>query len=117
MAQQFSLGEPEFFSPRMIRNYCENGRKLLRPLYHELHVSAEEMEMVLKDVPSANPQMLGQDSKVRARFVAKHLRQSAQAVEVAAASLARTYQSFRKHYVPEATAKSRPRRQFRMDDQ
>lgn len=115
--QSFSLGDPEFFSPRAIREYCENGRKLIRPLYHELHVSAEELEMVLRDVQSANPQMFGQDSKVRARIVAKHLRQSAEAVEVASASLARTYQSFRKHYLAEANAKSRPRRQFDVTDQ
>jgi hypothetical protein len=117
MAEGFSLGDPEFFSPRMIREYCEKGRRMIRPLYHELHVSAEELEMVLRDVTSANPQLFGQDSKIRAKIVSGHLRRAADSVEVAAGSLARTYQSACKHYFAEIESHRKPRRKFDMTDQ
>ena len=112
------LPEPEFFSPRLIREFCDTARRTIRPIYHELHVSAEELEHVLRDLPSTNPHVFGQDSKVRARIVAGHMRRSADAIEVAAASLARTYMSFRKHYLAEIAAKPRAnRRQFDINDQ
>lgn len=117
MADQQRLGEPEFFSPRLIRQYCENARNFVRPLYHELHVSAEELELVLRELPSSNPHVFGQDSKVRARIVANHMRRAADGVEIAAASLVRTYMSFRKHFLPEINQPRRPRRRFDINDQ
>lgn len=118
MAENNMLGDPEFFSPRLIREYCNNARNVIRPMYHELHVSAEEMEMVLRDLPSSNPHMFGQDSKVRARLVASHLRRAADAVEIAAASMVRTYMSFRKHYMAELNPRpNRARRPFDPTDQ
>ncbi|WP_156994067.1 plasmid transfer protein TraA [Pseudonocardia acaciae] len=118
MAEQQRLGEPEFFSPRMIREYCERARNFVRPLFHELHVSAEELEMVLRELPSSNPHVFGQDSKVRARLVANHMRRAADGAEVTAASLVRTYLSFRKHYMPEIHQRGqRTRRKFDINDQ
>jgi hypothetical protein len=111
------LGEPEFFSPRMIREYCERARQLILPLYHELHVSAEELELVLRELPSSNPHAFGQDSKIRARLVANHMRRAADGVEVTAASMARTYMSFRKHYLTELSQPKRARRPFDVNDQ
>lgn len=105
------LGEAEFLSPRAIREYCNNGRRVIRPLYHELHVAAEELEMVLRDLPSSNPHAFGADSRFRARLVSGHLRRAAEAAEVCAASLVRTYSSFHKHFLAEV-----PRRQARPFD-
>ncbi|MEU7524653.1 hypothetical protein AB0A74_02845 [Saccharothrix sp. NPDC042600] len=113
MSGQLAFGDPEFFSTSQIRDYCNNGARLLRPLYNELHIAAEELEAVLRFVPSTNPQAGGLDSRVRAKFVAGHLHRSADAVEVAVASLRRTYMSFHKHFVNDQPPK--PKRQFTFD--
>lgn len=115
---RLTLGEPEFFSTSQIRDYCNNARLLLRPLYHELHVSAEELEAALKHVCSVNPHAFGLDSTVRAKLVARHLRTAANSVEATCGSLVRTYLSFRRHYVAELEAAGRRttnRRPFRFD--
>lgn len=112
------FGEPEFFSTNQIKDYCGNVRNKLRPLYHELHVSAEEMEAVLKYVPSANPHGFGLDSKLRAKLVAQHMRRSADAIETAVGSAVKSYVAFRKHYSPELSAAGnnrKRRREFRFD--
>ncbi|NKE63712.1 hypothetical protein FXN61_46175 [Lentzea sp. PSKA42] len=115
MSGELSFGDPEFFSTSQIRDYCDRGAKLIRPLYNELHIAAEEMEAVLRYVPSANPSMGGLDSRVRAKFVASHMHRSADAVEVAVTSLRKTYMSFRKHFIAEleaASGKKRPAFKF-----
>lgn len=112
-----SFGEPEFHSTTQLQQYVKSGRALLRPLYHELHVAAAELEAALKHVPSSNPSMFNADSRVRAKLVAKHLRHSADAVEVATSNLVRTYASFLKHYTNELDASRAKggRRQFHFD--
>ncbi|AOS65006.1 hypothetical protein [Actinoalloteichus hymeniacidonis] len=104
------LGEPEFFSTSSIKEYCTKGRDLLRPLHHELAVSAEEMQVVLTYVP-------GVDSRVRARLVAAHLRRASAAVEVANLEIVRTFLSFQRHFTQELSqAKRTPRRKFEFDE-
>lgn len=110
MSGVLTFGDPEFFSTSQIRDYCDRGAKLIRPLYGELHIAAAELEAVLKFVPSANPSMGGLDSRVRAKFVASHMHRSAEAVEVAVVSLRKTYMSFRKHFVAELEAAGRTKR-------
>lgn len=112
MAKKLYFGEPEFFNNIMIRDYVNNGRLLLRPLYNELAIAGEELQAVLTSVGSANPSMFGMDSLVRGRLVAAHLRRSSAAVRVASKELVRTYQSFKKHYAPEIDEQRRkkPRR-------
>lgn len=116
---RLTLGEPEFFSTSQIQQYIGNARGLLRPLYHELHVSAEELEAALRYVRSANPAAFGLDSRVRARLVASHLRRAADSVEVTCAALVRTYLAFRKHYVAELHAaghRGQQRREFKFGE-
>lgn len=118
MSQQPQMGEPEFVSPRAIREYCEKARKVLRPLYFELAFSADELELVLRDHPSVSPRMGGLDSKVRARLVASHMKRAAEGLEVASASMVRSFTSYRKHYLePMQAAQPRQRRQFDVTDQ
>lgn len=115
MSGELTFGDPEFFSTSQIRDYCDKSARLIRPLYNELHIAGEELEAVLRYVPSANPQMGGLDSRVRAKFVASHMHRSADAVEVAVVSLRRTYMSFRKHFIAEldaAAGKKRPAFKF-----
>ena len=112
------LGSPEFVSSSAIRQYCENARRLFHPLYHELHVSAEELEVALRFVRSADPKLGGMDSRVRAKLVSRQLKQAAKAIEVASKSTVGTYMAFLKHYSPEvqeARQRSR-RRQFQFDE-
>ncbi|MFC0540655.1 plasmid transfer protein TraA [Kutzneria chonburiensis] len=116
MAQNF-FGEPEFYSSSQIRDYCNRARLALRPLHNELHISAEELQAVLKHVSSANPQVFGLDSRFRAKLVAKHMHHAADAIEVATVSIVRCYASFRQHYVKPMSErdKSPQRRQFDFD--
>lgn len=112
------LGSPEFVSSSSIRQYCENARRLFHPLYHELHVSAEELEMALRFVKSVDPKLAGLDSRVRAKLVSRQLKQGAAAIEVASKSMVGTYMAFLKHFNPEvAEARSKGKgRRFEFDD-
>lgn len=112
------LGSPDFVSSSAIRQYCENARKLFHPLYHELHVSAEELEVALKYVRSADPKAGGMDSRLRAKLVSRQLKHAASAVEVASKSTVGTYMSFLKHYSPEVaeSRKKKAGRQFKFDE-
>lgn len=111
------FGEPEFGSTSQLRDYINNGRAIVRPLYHELHVASEELIAVLSHVKSVNPSAFGLDSRVRARIVGAHLRRAGEAMETASVSLVKCYVSFRKHYDAElARAPKRARREFKFDD-
>lgn len=112
------LGSPEFVSSSAIRQYCENARRLFHPLYHELHVSAEELEVALKYVQSADPKAGGLDSRVRAKLVSRQLKHAAAAIEVASKSAVGTYMSFLKHYSPEVAEarKKTQRKKFEFDE-
>lgn len=112
------LGSPEFVSSSAIRQYCENARRLFHPLYHELHVSAEELEVALKYVRSADPKMGGMDSRLRAKLVSRQLKHAATAIEVASKSTVGTYMAFLKHYSPEVSEarKKQSRRRFEFDE-
>ena len=110
----YVIGNPEaLLSTSALREYCDNGRRVLRPLYTELRIAGEELEAALRYVPVPNSQFGALDSRVRARLVASHLRHSAQAVEVAVASLVRTYLSYRRHFLDDTQPDRRP--QFRVD--
>ena len=113
------LGEPEFFSTSQIAAYCNNARLVLRPLYAELHIAAEELEAALRYVRSANPSAMGVDSRLRAHLVAGHLRRAAEGVEMTIGSIVRTHGSFRRHFVAELEQsgyRARPRREFKFDE-
>ncbi|AXX29405.1 hypothetical protein KCV87_09980 [Actinosynnema pretiosum subsp. pretiosum] len=101
MAEMMAFGEPEFFSTSQIRDYCGNARRILRPMHTELIVASEELGASLKYVRSADPKLMGADSRVRAALVSRHLRNAADALLVAQTSMVKTYMSFRKHYVVE----------------
>jgi hypothetical protein len=111
------FGDPEFGSTSQLRDYINNGRAIVRPLYHELHVASEELIAVLSHVKSVNPSAFGLDSRVRARIVGAHLRRSADAMEAASVSLVKCYMSFRKNYVNELQSAPKPRRRtFNFDE-
>lgn len=111
------LGSPEFVSSSAIREYCERARKLFHPLYHELHVSAEELEVALKFVKSADPKAGGMDSRVRAKLVSRQMKQAAKAIEAASKASVGTYMAFLKHYSPEVSqARQKSRRRFEFDE-
>jgi hypothetical protein len=114
---QLVFGDPDFGSTSQLRDYINNGRLIVRPLYHELHVASEELIAVLSHVKSANPHAFGLDSRVRARIVGAHLRRAGEAMETANSSLVKCYMSFRKHYTNELQAAPKAkRREFRFDD-
>jgi hypothetical protein len=104
-----SLGNPEDLrSTSALREYCENGRTLIRPLYNELHIAADELEAMLRLVPSNDPSFGGLDSRVRAKIVAGHLRRSGDAAEAAVVSLVKCFMSYRKHFLIPPAAANRP---------
>lgn len=113
------LDQPVFESPRAIREFCENGRKVLRQAYLHLALSADELQAVLKEHPTnGSPLWLGMDARVRARLVASHLGRAAQGIEVASVEMTRTFASYHKHFLEqfEKNPASR-RRRFDVNDQ
>ncbi|MGW1678550.1 hypothetical protein [Saccharopolyspora sp. NPDC002376] len=113
------LDQPVFESPRAIREFCENGRKVLRQAYLHLALSAEELQAVLKDHPTnGSPVFMGLDARVRARLVASHLGRAAQGIEVASVEMTRTFTSYHKHFLQQfETNKGSRRRPFNVNDQ
>jgi hypothetical protein len=105
----FTLGEPEFIRTSQLREYCINGRNLIRPLGNELFIAREELFAVLKELPQG-----GQTKYERtrnARNVSRHLATSGRAIEVACGSMLRTFASFERTYLGSEGA-TRPRRTF-----
>lgn len=101
------LGEPVFTKTSEIRDYCENGRKLIRPLANEFRIASEELKAALKEIPGQSPWLLGADSKVRAMIVARHLEHAAEGVDATCAGLIRTWLSFEKHFLQEHKTRKR----------
>lgn len=115
MSAQFSLGDANIRSTSQLRDYCNNGRLLIRPLANELRIAAEELQAALKELPGGNVYLLGTDTRVRARIVASHLRHAAEGVEATCGSLVRTFLSFDKHFVQSENAKN-PKRIFNINE-
>jgi hypothetical protein len=109
MTGGFSLGEPEFLSTSQLRDYCLNGRNLIRPVAAELAIAEAELFAVLTEVGGAD--LSRWDRRRRARQVSRHLHHGSKAVEAACASLLRTVVSFERTYLG-AEGTSRPRRHF-----
>ena len=100
---------PEFPDNIAIRDYCGAVRKILHQYAAELDMAAAELEAALGESRGTTG-MLGIDSRVRARLVARHMKDSAEALRASSAGVIRTYGSFRKHFMPEleAARKGRP---------
>lgn len=98
----FSLGEPDFVSTSALRNYCENGRTLIRPLAPELHMASIELKAALKEIPLANG-----SARWKARTVAAHLDRAAQGIEWSVAEMIRTYLSFERNFIHSDPARSK----------
>jgi hypothetical protein len=111
--REFTLGEPIFMRASDVRDYCQNGRTLIRPLANELRISAEELNAALREA-RGHPALLGVDTKLKARLVARHLVNAAEGVEMACGELIRTFLSLEKHFLApaNATATMTRRRQF-----
>ena len=95
----FTLGDPSFISTTALREYCENGRRMIRPLANELQIASVELREALKEIPGQSAWLMNADSKVRARIVASHLSTAAAGVELACGGLVRTFLSFEKHFI------------------
>ncbi|MGW7537800.1 hypothetical protein [Amycolatopsis sp. NPDC054798] len=106
---RYTLGSPEFFSSSQLRQYCNGGRTLIRPLANELRIASEELFGALREVPSGQGGMFSSvDSRLRARRVAKHLLRGAEGIDLACAGLVRTWVSFEReflHNTPERSKK------------
>lgn len=118
MSDQNMLAAPVFESPRQIREFCEHVRRVMRPAYLHLSLSADELEAVLRDHPVVGPNRMGMDARVRARLVAGHMRRAAEGLAVCSVEMPRTFTSYRKHFLePMQQDQGRPRRKFNVEDQ
>ncbi|GLZ43517.1 hypothetical protein [Actinokineospora sp. NBRC 105648] len=104
MADKFVLGEPEFGSTSDLRTYCLNARTMIRPLAHELRLSAEELQGALKEI--RNGDTLAK-RRWKARIVSNHLRHAADGVEDACIGAIRTFLSFERHFINDSPEKSK----------
>ncbi|WP_326960559.1 hypothetical protein [Amycolatopsis sp. NBC_01286] len=104
----FSLGEPEFIRTSQLREYCINGRNLIRPLANELFIAREELFAVLKELPAGGVNKF--ERARNARNVTRHLSTGGRSIEVACASMLRTFASFERTYLGGESL--RPKRNF-----
>ncbi|MDT8916232.1 hypothetical protein [Amycolatopsis sp. PS_44_ISF1] len=108
MSNRYTLGSPEFLSTSALRGYCSNGRDLIRPLGNELRIAAEELNAVLREVPTGQGGLLeSADSRRKARMVSRHLLRAAEGVEGTCTGLIRCYLSFERNFINNTPERSR----------
>jgi hypothetical protein len=96
-----SLGEPNFVSRSELHDYCESGRRLIRPLAFELEMAGLELKGALKEIPNVP------NVRWRARVVASHLDRAAGGIQVACVELVRTFMSFERNFIHYDVEKSK----------
>lgn len=108
----FYLREPEFTSRTALHAWCNDSREAIRPMAPQLHLAAEELRAVLRQIPG---EKIGNiDSKYHALMVARQLHHAAHGIEIACQGLVGCYLSFEKRFVPTIAPKP-SRRQFQLD--
>lgn len=108
----FLLREPEFKSRSALYQWCNDSRNAIRPMAPQLHLAAEELRAVLRQIPG---EKIGNiDSKYHARMVAKQLHYAANGIEIACKGLVGCYLSFERRFVPTLEPVKTPR-QFQLD--
>lgn len=108
----FYLREPEFTSRTALHLWCNDSREAIRPMAPQLHLAAEELRAVLRQIPG---EKIGNiDSKYHAMMVARQLHHAAHGIEIACQGLVGCYLSFERRFVPTLEPK-KSRRQFELD--
>ena len=114
----FGVGEEELATESGLHTVCNKGRRGAAELASTLAMMAEEVELALRHADKGHPMLASLDTRFRARMVASHLKHAAELMQLSAVSFARTWHSFRRHYIAELNtqAKARkPRQTFRFD--
>jgi hypothetical protein len=108
----FYLAEPDFRSRTSLHLWCNDARSAIRPIAPQLHLAAEELRAVLRQIPG---EKIGNiDSKYHAMMVARQLHHAAHGIEIACSGIIGSYLSFERRFVP--TIKPEPkRRKFDFD--
>lgn len=105
-----SKGTPggDFMSNEDIRTWCEHVRKQARNRAVERSMDAEQLQAVLRHIPTSDGSMGG--ALMRARRVSRHLRRIARAEQVIAKAAAAAYAQFEREYEAELrkVARARP---------
>lgn len=100
----FSFGTPEFHSTSELHKYCENARKLMRPLVHELIVARDELYVALKQTPTG--QGRARDI-MAARQVTRFLGKAADGAKQVSVGMVGCYTTFDRMYLNNTPDRSR----------
>lgn len=105
---QHVLPGSDFMSNEEVRTYCETLRRGHREAAVERVMDAEQLEAVLKTIPTSDGSLAG--ARMRARRVARHLRRIAKAEQLIAKEAASLYGAFEREYEVELRkiGKARP---------
>lgn len=105
----FHLPVPSFDSRSALHDFCQDSRHAIRPLAPQLHLAAEELRAVLRQIPGEKVGNI--DSRYHARMVARQLHYAAGGIEIACKGLVGCYLSFERRFVPTIAPKP-TRRKF-----
>ena len=109
---KFKLQDPEFSSRSALYEWCNDSREAIRGIAPDLHLAAEELRAVLRQIPG---EKIGNiDAKYHAIMVARQLHYAASGIEIACQGLAGCYLSFERRFVPTLAPKPTAR-QFELD--
>lgn len=84
------------YSTTELRDMCEGGRKLFNTAADRLHVTAAELNILLRRVPG-NPYLLGMDSRAVAKRVTRHLVRAAAHQSSAALEMKNTWFAYQQY--------------------
>lgn len=102
----------DLMSRSAIHDFCNDSRNMLRPVAPELHLAAEELRSILRQIPG---EKIGNiDAKYHAMMVARQLHYAASGIEIACKGLVGCYLSFEKRFVPTITP-AKTKRRFAFD--
>jgi hypothetical protein len=102
------LSTPDFVSKSALHDWCNDSRNFIRPLAPQLHLAAEELRAVLRQIKGERVGNI--DVKYHAMMVARQLHYAASGVEIACKGLAGCYMSFERRFVTTIPAKpSKPK--------
>ena len=106
----------EFKGHKSVAQYSKAGRDLCRDLSAEFDFAAEELQAVLAR-QKGHPLLMGIDTRLRARKVAKRLHRASELAAGAAVESVKFYAEFRLQFGEVISpAKEKPRMDFDFDD-
>ncbi len=94
------LAAIEIRSTTALKNYIDASRSLARDFAGELEWAAEDITAILTATGKGNPFLMGIDTKIRARRIAKYARRAAELQRGTAVEMVKLWQNFLIQFEP-----------------